>query len=538
MKAETEARRATDGMSEALVIAQPEWTEYRKKNGLDPLGMQNTSVALYQALLPGISNVTLRVRYYGFYAWLSLEYAKRVGDTNPKTWQRYVRRAEALYALIAQARSDEFNIAGTRWANRKLLAAGNKVIDFGADADPGSETRYLKQAWGAYGAAYASQVFEMGIFSAAREHPIPVPSPKVGETLAESFATELGSQTDRFIKILERGTVKRADLAALASMSPSAIRAGSRERNLYEKLLFAEAGLERKTDLDRRKTLSLILELARQFGERPGIDDIRWAAYAGCRRDGVALTLTPDLDAHRRRWWVYQVNDLSHICFEALLRFVLNTLESHPSGLAPTRLIAETTAEILSAAKARPADWASFLAATPPTANAWSDDLDASEWSLCETVMSAAGETGVCGPEKAWAALRLLATLHNRVRASDKNVGDELGAFNVEAFRSVMTELRFLDDRLQAPFQETVARLIEQRVINRHLSVALRKLRFQGDYTFLMETDEGRLRLRDIDGPVFTNPRLGPALTFLDDIHLLDDNGLTARGAKRLESAA
>jgi hypothetical protein len=31
------------------MIAVPEWTEYRKKNGLDPLGIQNTSVALYQA---------------------------------------------------------------------------------------------------------------------------------------------------------------------------------------------------------------------------------------------------------------------------------------------------------------------------------------------------------------------------------------------------------------------------------------------------------------------------------------------------------
>lgn len=29
-----------------------EWTEYRSKSGLDPLGMQNTSVNLYQSLIP------------------------------------------------------------------------------------------------------------------------------------------------------------------------------------------------------------------------------------------------------------------------------------------------------------------------------------------------------------------------------------------------------------------------------------------------------------------------------------------------------
>ena len=46
-------------------INYPEWTDYSKKNGLDPLGMQNSSVNLYQTFLPGISNVTLRMRPEG-----------------------------------------------------------------------------------------------------------------------------------------------------------------------------------------------------------------------------------------------------------------------------------------------------------------------------------------------------------------------------------------------------------------------------------------------------------------------------------------
>lgn len=125
----------------------PEWTEYRKKSGLDPLGMQNTSVALYQRLLPGISNVTLRIRYYGFYAWLSAVYARRIGDTNPKTWQRFVRRAEALYALAAQTRGGEGGIAGILWAQRKLAGSSSGMIAFGDDAEPGSPTYYLKQAF-------------------------------------------------------------------------------------------------------------------------------------------------------------------------------------------------------------------------------------------------------------------------------------------------------------------------------------------------------------------------------------------------------
>ena len=57
--------------------ALPQWTSKIDKRGLDPLGMQNAGVVLYQALLPGISNITLRMRYYGFFCWLSDAYARR-----------------------------------------------------------------------------------------------------------------------------------------------------------------------------------------------------------------------------------------------------------------------------------------------------------------------------------------------------------------------------------------------------------------------------------------------------------------------------
>jgi hypothetical protein len=107
-------------------LAYPDWTEYKKKSGLDPLGMQNS----YQHLLPGISNVTLRVRYYGFYAWLASIYARRSGDTDPKAWQKFVRRAEAVYALAAQRRGNEGGMAGVQWAHRKLDADQESFVEF------------------------------------------------------------------------------------------------------------------------------------------------------------------------------------------------------------------------------------------------------------------------------------------------------------------------------------------------------------------------------------------------------------------------
>src|SRR5687767_6948337 len=105
-------------MTEFERMAVPQWTKLSKKRGVDPLGMQNSSVRIYQRLLPGISNVTLRIRYYGLYVWLADCYARDIGDTDQTTWQRRIRRAEALYALVAQVKGGEIGVGGAEWAER------------------------------------------------------------------------------------------------------------------------------------------------------------------------------------------------------------------------------------------------------------------------------------------------------------------------------------------------------------------------------------------------------------------------------------
>ena len=70
--------------------------------GLDPLGLQNSSDATFSMLLPGLNNVTGRLRYYSFYCWLLDEYSKRIGSTNPKDQQQFIRRAEYIIALASQ----------------------------------------------------------------------------------------------------------------------------------------------------------------------------------------------------------------------------------------------------------------------------------------------------------------------------------------------------------------------------------------------------------------------------------------------------
>src|SRR3546814_8777521 len=50
----------------------PEWTELGQDSGLDPLGMQRPIEVIYQSLVPGISTITLRYRYYSFFPFIQI----------------------------------------------------------------------------------------------------------------------------------------------------------------------------------------------------------------------------------------------------------------------------------------------------------------------------------------------------------------------------------------------------------------------------------------------------------------------------------
>jgi hypothetical protein len=520
----------------------PEWTEYQKKNGLDPLGMQNSSVNLYQTFLPGISNVTLRMRYYGLYAWLCRAYAKRVGDTNPETWKRYIRRTEALYALIGYRHGSETGVAGIEWATKAINNSTGKIIEFvdSAAESSDSETHHLSQPWGAYGAAYGSQVFEIGILTRSSEHEIPLLTEDIGEPLATVFEQAMGPLADQFYKVIERGSVSKTELDQFAPLAPSEISLTSGERTLYQDILLKEPEADDPAALSRRLSVLLILKVAALLGREPKPEEVRWILYAGFDKQGRRLDLeAPELEAQRQRWWVYHANDLCHIALETLLKFTLDTLGQYPAGITLGRLIPLCTGQILETADYKPANWAALIDTIQPTENAYAEDDPESEWSLSQDIVRGAGRSDekFCTPDLAWKAIKLLAILHKRVRQGNRDIAAELGGFDPDFFRSLLSETRFLDHESKEDFEKILGQLIEERVVRRHLWVALRKFRYQRDYTFLIEMDDGRLRLREKDGPMFTNPRLGPTITFLKDIHLVGGQGLTDHGVEAVGSA-
>lgn len=493
--------------------AKPEWTERADKRGLDPLGMQNAGVTLYQSLLPGISNVTLRIRYYGYYCWVSDAYA-RIGATDEfAAWRSWVRRAEALYALVSSHATGQGGVGGVEWADRRLTL-GEDVIDFAeAASNDTNVVRYLRQALGVFGGAYYSQMVEVGLFTQG-EHGIQRATNGAGKSAAEAFRASIGADVEQVLtESIASARVSRKDLDTLAPIVPSAIPELSSERDTYEQLLFSQSD-DNEGDRSRAASLRLILNAASSLGCRPNPNSIRWHLF-------LASSLEDEqLGGQRLRWEAYQCQDLMQVAAAALLEWATDLMAELDGG----RTLAEIREEVETRlSSSSPEDigtnWSAFR-----------EQIDPDSYDYEKTWNRLTGRRD-SAEEKAWDAIRLIAALDQRTRARRalaEVIRRELGVRGNA--RSITSELAWLSPRSGQTVRDVVSTYITERVIRRHSWVAMQKLRRQRDYTFLFEVRDGRLVRRSGYAPVATTPRLNPAVQFLEDVGLIDDQGPTARG--------
>ena len=82
-----------------------------------------------------------------------------------------------------------------------------------------------------------------------------------------------------------------------------------------------------------------------------------------------------------------------------------------------------------------------------------------------------------------------------------------------------------------------MATFIKTHILQRHLSIAARKLRATKAYTYLVVFEDGLLRHRMRRSVAPSGPRLQTALQFLRDAGMIDGDQLTAYGASELEAS-
>jgi len=542
-------------MSEATDIG---WVQPAQPiRGLDHIGVQAPCIALYGQLLPGVTNVTDRARYYSFYPWLIRSFEQRYTDHSIDNFRRVLRRAECLFALIAirharRAADGDDGRHGAGMVGRfSLLRIAEDETEIELEDFTGFDgpKRYFKNKLGGLGQYYFGPLRDLRVLdhTSGREGSLPGYDKVRGNALADAFAG--GTPEDDFFRLLENSKIRWAELDELVEFCPCSLHERKVERSLLLDLFLSRSGLFSSPESAiRRSSLALILDLISRCKQLKGygLEDIfRASTYGRSLSDGTTWEVHPSLVRAQRGWATYQKNELFSLALQALFAAILGAIERTRSG---TILNATAAGDVcvdllISSSRLRKrtvADVVLELRSSLPLITAWQDDaheiqrgrriLDAGTDDAALTVLV---EEGVA------ILLSMLA------RGIDENPYAE---FEFEPDHFDMREVHLLS--FGRAWRSTWADMtIEQWVrwvavhwgVQRHLNVALRKLRGERRDTFRIRPLEQELRVIEVPPPAATVPRLGKAFQILRDLGLtnLDHDSwpvLTKSGREELDA--
>jgi hypothetical protein len=313
--------------------AKPFWAQSSDFiGGRDPLGIQNSSVSIYTKLLPGLNNVTERLRYYGFYCWLLTRIKeKNILFQTQRDQYNFIRKAEysiPLYMAINEP--DIGTVAGIDYANKVLHQnPGIEVIDIKAGAEKHSDTRKGSVYWdftsGAMGQYYAGSLLTLGLITTKNKYFFVTES---GIKLARAFGNSISQESEELLfKIIETGTLKVSESHMLRDFAPTRIQPGSEECLFYCQIFFSadlfetHIVTEEKTFF-RLKSFQLFINYLLQ-----GNDSKPWLSFPKYIYAARGFIDQSNESNSSIGWFYYYTNELIHFALESIFCVTILTIE-------------------------------------------------------------------------------------------------------------------------------------------------------------------------------------------------------------------
>jgi len=429
--------------------------------GRDPLGLQAASVRLYTDLLPGLTNVTNRLRYFSFYCWVVRQFELHRHSLDERKWSIFIRRAEAVYALASQIGDGKsaLGMAGSIWASQHLGIDDD--FDFTQWTDrPGEDGQYLKARWGNFGQFYVRSMQQMGMLMQTEKRVQAVTS-GYGQDLADAFERACPRACPLMLDAVETGKTSRDACAIIAEEAhPFLVTPSSDEARLLLVYLCGEREAD-PTAPARRATLWNVLNIAAQTGISDA-DGMRRELYV---QDNIGQADNAALTGNLRGWRAYFINEQCHIALEVLLNALTHqinaTCGSHPDAAAR---------DVARSVLLQGQDSAESL---DEFANGQGIVSLEREHNLAGRLAEVAGSVAAPSPQDLNDAIRLILSLWRRWRG-DKDLNGLL-AEATAGERSAHGVFCFLDDAVDQSAEDALAALIRKFVIGNHLLIAGQK---------------------------------------------------------------
>ena len=538
-------------MSNAAQQVETDWVSApRQIRGQDQLGCQAPCELTYSQLLPGITNVTDRARYFSFYPWVAWSLDKRFPAANENRYVELYRRADCLYTLIAAQESKtsgSVRQAEAMIGRLRLLPALDRLTsgtplrlsDYATQEEVNE--RYFKNRMGGLGQYYVGSLAELGVCAKAPSGPWIKYTEEFGEVLANSFDSVLPSEA--FWAAVELNAITIEDLIALKDFSPHLLKDGSDEQDLLLDMFFVRKGYSDRVGnlrgLQRRQTLALILNLADSLSPSNETWLSEWTfrpiVYSGALTNSVAWDVPPSLVETRKLWSIYERNDLLScaclIVFAASLNQLRQEASDHFTHYESVESFSEHFAMsanfsgALESLEANTfADLVERVHSTGPSLAQWEDPMH--EFSLEDQLVADWYAQNKPPHHLIASAILLLASLAARHADFPSAYGNLL--IQAEDLETYPINLVSFHNRAaawaSAPLSEVAKDLIRW-CLNTHLTVALRKLWQTRTSSFHIRPAENGLQvIGDIPPPTRTLPRIRQSLRILEDLGALTEH--------------
>ena len=511
------------------------WLERPKdKIGLDNLGTQQPCITIYSRLLPGVTNVTDRASYFGFYTWFIRAFEQRFSSATDPEFRTALRRADCLFTLIAERHAiacgdHDASLHGGACAGRQKLGPAATDISSGgeldindyANRDEDNKKRYFKNPLGGLGQYYLGPLRDEYFILVGNARTGIKYTIENGEPLAENYSD--GINEGKFFDVLAKSTISASDLDDLVDFCPCAIHSGRRNgaQQSLTKLLLEDQSAAGHA---RRTTFRLLMEFLRIGNGTPSSDPLKdflgscYAQAIGSERWVVPEVLAPA----RSKWALYARNEMMSLAWYTFFKLALDELDGVPKPSHDVRNFAEWLLSRPSFAFDSTRDFDSMLEedrlAAPELSSLSDPGHELAFWRRIANERSPPVE----------AACQMFVRLVARW-------GDEIDCYaslslQQGALAPYPLTLNSLNRLARGRWRGLSCRqwmkslLVE--VLCAHQRVAIRKLGEAGEDTLMFRISEAGMTVhRQLDGVVETQPRLRQALQMLLDLGLTRPQG-------------
>lgn len=317
----------------------PSWTRYEMgaedHRGLYPLGLEPYGASISRRLLPGITNVTIHIRYYSFLCWVFWTFQERYRSSGNKLTRNDQR--------AWRVRLENIHRAATLWRYPTLrgVVGVKEAVELKALKDRETLDATGNDAATPFQAPFYSASFQ--ILRCGFESKGVVALTRLGRSLASAFDQTLrtSAKTEKARAEILRGDRRvsvRSVRALAASLALQPVPVDSPEHAGLVEMLFRldarDPGDPNAISEDRRcRCLGLLLELVKQSGGRiRSAEDLYSVFASGCFMDGRRVNVPSAFLQEFAAWQRFQERQHEKLGIHGLWEGALALLRARAPG--------------------------------------------------------------------------------------------------------------------------------------------------------------------------------------------------------------